>query len=294
MRDESSTTWRANGSFVLALVLTIGTATTAAAQQPSGDAPFPRDRGPGLPTSLFGTFIRGGEWLIYPFFEYYGDRNAEYAPEEFGAVGSQDYRGRFRATEGLLFVAYGLSDRLALEFEIATIKATFDKSPADTSTLPPRLAESGLGDVEAQIRWRWRRETESRPELFSYGEVVFPHAEDKVLIGTSDWQLKFGTGMVRQFPWGTLMARAAVEYDAASTSPFDVGEYAIEFLKRLSPSWRTYFGVEGGADELSAIAEAQWHLTPNVFARFNSGFGLTSKATDWAPEIGIVFSLPTR
>jgi hypothetical protein len=279
---------------IVMLALAIGTANTAEAQQPSGDAPYLRDRGTGLPTSMFGTFIREGEWLIYPFFEYYRDRNYEYAPEEFGAVGSQDYRGRFRATEGLLFIGYGVSDRLAVEFEIATIKATLDKSPTDISTLPARRTESGLGDVEGQIRWRWRRETETRPEVFSYGEFVIPHAKNKALIGTPDWQFSFGTGIARGFPWGTLLARAAVEYDAASTSPFDLGEYGVEYLKRLSPSWRVYLGLEGSSDELAAIAEAQWHLTPNVFVRFNSGFGLSSKAVDFAPEVGIVFSIPTR
>jgi len=91
-----------------------------------------------------------------------------------------------------------------------------------------------------------------------------------------------------------LTARAAVEYDSSSTSTLDLGEYAVEYLKRLSPKWRAYVGVEGTTDEITLITEAQWHLSRNVFMRFNSGFGLTSKATDWAPEVGIVFSLPTR
>ena len=41
-------------------------------------------------------------------------------------------------------------------------------------------------------------------------------------------------------------------------------------------------------DELSFIAEAQWHVSRTAFIRFNNGVGLTSKATDWAPEIGVV------
>ena len=45
---------------------------------------------------------------------------------------------------------------------------------------------------------------------------------------------------------------------------------------------------------MSLIPEAQWHLTDSIFIRFNSAFALTSKATDWAPEIGIVFSFPGR
>ena len=243
---------------------------------------------------MFGTYVRKGEWLFYPFFEYYRDSDLEYAPSEFGVAGDQDYRGRYRAREGLFFVSYGITENLAFEFEMATIRASFRKSNADTSALPLTIEESGLGDVEGQLRWRWRPETERRPEVFSYAEVVVPHHRDRPLIGTSGWEVKLGTGVARGFPWGTVTARAAVEYDSSSTSTLDLGEYAVEYLKRLSPKWRAYVGVEGTTDEITLITEAQWHLSRNVFMRFNSGFGLTSKATDWAPEVGIVFSLPTR
>jgi hypothetical protein len=151
-----------------------------------------------------------------------------------------------------------------------------------------------LGDVQAQLRWRWRRENESRPELFSFFEVVFPQSQDKLLIGTPGWELKFGLGLTRGFSWGTLTARVGVEYAEASTSPFDLGEYAIEYLKRVSPAWRLYLSLEGESDELVLITEAQWHLSRYIFVKLNNGLGLTKKATDWAPEIGIVFTLPTR
>jgi len=39
------------------------------------------------------------------------------------------------------------------------------------------------------------------------------------------------------------------------------------------------------------IPEFQWHINPGVFLKANAGFGITSKATDFAPEIGIMFSL---
>jgi hypothetical protein len=243
---------------------------------------------------MFGTYINRGELILYPFFEFYRDRDFEYAPNELGAEGDQDFRGRYRAREGLFLAAYGLTDDLAVELEAAVIKATLDKAAADTSALPARIDESGLGDVEAQVRWRWRRETPDRPEFFSYGEVVFPHAEHKPLIGTPGWELKFGTGLTRGFTWGTLTVRGAVEYSEASTSHLDLGEYAVEYLKRVSSRLRIYAGIEGTQDELSAIGEAQWHVHPNVFLRFNSGFGLTSKATDWAPEVGVLFTLPLR
>jgi hypothetical protein len=48
--------------------------------------------------------------------------------------------------------------------------------------------------------------------------------------------------------------------------------------------------LEGQDDELSLIGEAQWFISRRAFFKFNCGFGLTEKAPDFAPEIGIMFS----
>ncbi len=253
-----------------------------------------RDRGEGLPTSMFGSYIRRGELIVYPFFEYYKDDNFEYKPSELGYAGEEDYRGKYRASEGLMFLSYGISDKLAIEMEVAVIDASFDKSPSDPTAVPARIEESGLGDVEGQLRWRWNKENERRPEFFSYFEAVIPHAQEKVLIGTPGWEFKLGSGLVKGYRFGTLTARVAVDYEEASTSHFALGEYAIEYLRRLSPHWRVYVGLEGTEDELSLITEVQWHLARNVFIRLNNGLGLTSKALDWTPEVGILFTLPTH
>jgi hypothetical protein len=92
------------------------------------------DRGPGIPTSMFGTSVSARQLLFYPFFEYYHDRNAEYSPEELGYGLDQDFRGAYRASEALIFLGYGVSHRLALELEAAVITAQQDKAPED----PPR------------------------------------------------------------------------------------------------------------------------------------------------------------
>jgi hypothetical protein len=283
------------GLVLLAVLLAPGRASAQTEpQRPAPPIDRLRDRGEGLPTSMFGTYIRPKELLLYPFFEYYRETDYEYTPSELGAIGEKeedaDYRGRYRANEGLFFVAYGITDMLAVEFEAAVISASFDKSPVDPSALPLRIEESGLGDIEGQIRWRWNRETDRRPEVFSYAEVVIPHQRDKVLIGTPGWELKYGMGLVRGFRWGTMTVRGAVEYDEASSSHFDGGEYAVEYLRRISPSWRVYAGLEGTQDEVSLIGEVQWFVTPNVFVKINNGVGITPKATDWAPEVGVVFS----
>ena len=108
------------------------------------------------------------------------------------------------------------------------------------------------------------------------------------LIGTPGWELKYGMGLVRGFRWGTMTARAAVEYHEASSSHFDGGEYAVEYLRRISPSWRVYAGLEGTQDEVSLIGEVQWFVTPHICVKINNGVGLTPKAADWAPEVGVV------
>ncbi|MGI9078730.1 MAG: hypothetical protein ACR2G6_15585 [Gemmatimonadaceae bacterium] len=200
-----------------------------------------------------------------------------------------DYRGKYRASEGLIFLGYGVSDRLAVEFEAAVIKARLEKSPDDPTGMPPVLEESGLGDVEGQLRWRWKRETERRPEIFSYFETVLPLQKQKRLIGTRDWEFKFGSGIVRGFKWGTTTLRAAVEYDGEEGS-VGLGEFALEYLKRISPALRVFAAVEGAQDEIELITEAQWFLRPNIVLKLNNAFGVTSKATDWAPEIGLMFS----
>ncbi len=248
-----------------------------------------RDRGEGVPSSMFGTFIQKGQLLVYPYFEYYRDSDFEYKPSEFGFSDDRDYRGKYEGYEGLIFIGYGLTERLAFELEGAIIQAELKKGADDGSDFPDSIKESGVGDIEAQLRWRWAKETPARPEVFSYFETVFPTQDEGSLIGTTDWEFLFGTGVIRGFCFGTMTARAAAEYDGAEEK-VEIGEIAIEYLKRLNMAWRFYGAVEGTQDEWELIAEAQWHLARYMFLKLNSAFGLTSKASDWAPEVGVMFS----
>jgi hypothetical protein len=242
---------------------------------------------------MFGTYINKGELLVYPFFEYYLDHNAEYSPAELGFGVDKDLRGKYHASEALLWIGYGLTDWMAVELEAAIISATLDKSTSDTSAMPNRLKQSGVGDVEGQLRLRLFRENERRPELFSYFEAVAPVQKQKLLIGTPDWEFKAGVGLTKGFSWGTMTLRVAAEYELEEAK-VDLGEYALEYLKRLSPAWRVYLGVEGSQDEVELITEVQWHLTDFMFFKLGNAFGITSKATDWAPEVGLMFTLPVN
>ncbi len=250
-----------------------------------------KDRGAGIPTSMFGTFIEKGEWVVYPFFEYYLDNSYEYSPDEFGYVLDQDFFGRYRASEGLFFIGYGLTDRLVFEIEAAMIHASLDSSPDDPTAMPDNITESGLGDMQIQLDWMWSKETERRPGFFSYGEVVFPHHKTKYLIGTPDVETKAGIGLIKGFDWGTLIVRAAVEQAGGH---FDLGEYAVEWYKRLSGGLGLYAGIEGTQDELEFITEVQWWLNDFIRFKFNNAFGVTKKATGWAPEVGIMISFKRR
>ena len=66
----------------------------------------------------------------------------------------------------------------------------------------------------------------------------------------------------------------------------------MEYLKRLSPDWKLYLAVEGEEDEVECIPELLWTFYRGSFDMtlvLNSAFGLTSKAQDWAPEVGVQF-----
>jgi hypothetical protein len=285
---------------LLCLAVVFAAAVAAVGQEPapaSESTSLPvylKDRGTGVATSMFGTYIRRGEVILYPYWEYYLDNNRQYSPSEFNLADTRDFRGRYRESEGLFFVAYGLTENLAFQAEIAAARASLEKSAADLSALPRRSEASGLTSIETQLRWRMRKEDERRPELWSYLDVVYPTNKRDLLIGTAGVEAELGFGITRGFRWGTLTARASGAYEGASDTKWAVGEYGVEYLKRLSPRWRVLLGINGHETAFTLITDAQWHLHKNVFIRFNQEVGLTPDANDWEPQLGILFTLPTR
>jgi hypothetical protein len=279
--------WRSTG---LLIALAVAPAVVSGQSPPQSLPPYLRDRGAGVRMSMLGTYVRDGELLIYPFFEWYADHNLEYKPSELGYGLNHDYRGRFRASEGILFFAYGISPDVAVEFESAVITAELRKSASDSATVPQRFQESGLGDVEGQIRWRVQRENEHRPEIYTFFETVFPLQRTRHIIGTQDWEFSAGFGLTRGFRWGTMTFRASAEY-AREARQIDAGEYAIEYMRQLSPAWRVITAIEGSqVDEISWLTEVQWRFARNAILKMNNGLGLTPNATDFAPEVGIMFN----
>jgi hypothetical protein len=244
---------------------------------------------------MFATYVDRGQLLIYPFFAHSRDHNLEYNSAKLGLGLNQEFLGRYRASEGQLFIAYGVTQRLALELEAGFIHATLDRSPSDVGAGVRRLEQSGLSDVEAQLRYRVKAETNRWPEVFSYLEVTAPMQKAKPLIGDQQWDFRPGIGLIRGFPWGTLVSRVTVEYNH-DDKLWDLGEFSVEYLRRLSPAWRINLAIEGGEtgapDEWNLISGVQWRATDLLTLRFDNGLGLSSKATDWAPQVGVMFSLP--
>jgi hypothetical protein len=289
----------------LAAVAAALLAGAAEAQNPA-DAPLPthlEDRGSGLPTSKFGTYVRRGEWLAGPAFEYVKNQDFEYDPAGFGFPAPEEgFHGRYQASEARVFLAYGLSDRLAVELETGAIRASLHKAADDPSGLPAENDESGLGQVRARLTSRLLEERGRRPELFGYVEALVPHEKTKPLVGTPDWVFNGGLGLIRGFRWGTVTLRAGLQYDLSSATPSDFHEYAVEYLKRLSPRWSVFLGyvvLEG--DEAYLAGELQWSPSPNVIVKVGNRKGVvssalssTSNSADWAPAIAVLFRFPKR
>jgi len=176
--------WRSSRALILVASIPITASGGAAGEElPS----FLRDRGRGIATSMFATYVEPGELLIYPFFEYYYDKGGAVDPTDLGFAEETELSADYRATEELIYLGYGISDRIAVEIEAAIIQAELEWDPGADSELPREIEASGLGDVEGQIRWRWAFESASRPEWFSYFETVAPTQDEGSLIGTADW-----------------------------------------------------------------------------------------------------------
>lgn len=270
------------------------------------DEPLPRalrDRGAGIPTSMFGTFVNRHQLLIFPFYEHVSDRNREYNPAILGFGLNQDFRGKYRSSSEAIFITYGVNDRLAVEFEMNHLRARLDKSAGDPSATPARIEESGLGDVGGQVRMRLTQESRGRPEVFGFVEITAPSQRKKLLIGSPDWDLRPGLGVIRGFGWGTMTFRTTLEYNREisaiqQAAHLDLGETSIEYLRRLSPAWRLNLGIEGGEggapDEWELRSGLYWRITDAALLRLDNSVGLSSKAPDWTPQIGLMFSLPRR
>jgi len=252
------------------------------------------DRGTGIRTSMVGTYVEPHQLLIYPFAAYSWDHNFEYQPTLFGIAREQDFRGHYKTTEAAVFLAYGVTDWLALELEGSQITATFEKSPADTFGTPARVREMGVADIAGQLRLRLGHERGGRPEFFASVEVLPRMHPGRVLIGDTQWDVKGEIGAVRAYRWGTMTFRTTIEYNHGDTH-WDLGETSLEYLRQVSPAWRVLLGIEGGEggapDDWVFVSAGAWRIARGLDLKFVNGVGLFSKSTDWESQIGLQLTL---
>src|SRR5262245_13870005 len=55
------------------------------------DRPWLADRGEGVTSTLFATYIPKGEWLVYTYYEHDRNKDQEYKPKELGFGLDQDF-----------------------------------------------------------------------------------------------------------------------------------------------------------------------------------------------------------
>jgi len=257
-----------------------------------GDLPaYLSDRGDAIPTSLLGTYIHEKEFLFYPFYEYTHTKKFQYSPRDLGFTGEQEFSGKLVEHEALVFLAYAFNDSLAIEFESAVYGSLeFTKAPNDNTSVPNRIRETGLGDTETNILWRPLKETATRPEATFFFTTVYPLQRSEKLLGTQHWELEPGVVLTKGFSFGTLASSLSLAYDTGGHK-LDFSGWSLDYLKRLNSKWRVALSLEGvQKDEVSIIGELQYTLGRNAVLKLNSGFGVTEKAPNFAPEIGVMFN----
>lgn len=248
-----------------------------------------QDRGTGIPTSMFSTFIKKNELILYPYYEVYFDKHRMYKPSDLGFADDNEYQSpKFRGHEGLFFVAYGITEGFALQYEATVVTETIYKAKNDHSTMPSKFNEGGLGSMEFQLRYRLQKESIKKPEIFGYNEIILPLQKNRKLIGTQHLELSQGIGFIKGFKWGTMTVRASSIYDGGEKK-ISVFEYGLEYMKQVSRLLRVSGILEGSTGDFTFVADFQFHVTPYLYIRLNNAFGITRNASDHAPEVGFLF-----
>ncbi|HZE94652.1 MAG TPA: hypothetical protein VEZ49_08060 [Gemmatimonadales bacterium] len=279
----------------LSSVLICAVIATAAPAQVTQLPPHLRDRGRGVRTSVFGTYIEPRQWLVLSAVGFVRDHNLEYNPLDWGYGSQVDLHAKFRSSEGQIFLAYGVNDWLAFELEGSYVSARFERSSLDTSGTPATIKESGFTDLAAQARLRLASEQGRRPEIFASLEFIPATHKGKKLISDRWTDLKGEIGLVRGFQFGTMTLKTTVEWNHGDKH-WDLGETSVEYLRQVSPAWRLFLAIEGGEggamDEWVFVTAAQWRISNRAFLKLSNGFGVAPKSTDWEPQVGIMLAFP--
>jgi hypothetical protein len=232
-----------------------------------------------------------GQLTAYPSFRRFENRGFDYSPDEFGFPLEEDFKGDYRASQGALFISYGLSADLSVGVRATVANARFRKASSDHSGLAGETTESGLEELSAEVAWRFSGNDGGPTELFLLTQILAPHDGDKLFLGQDGVMILPRLALIRTLSWGLLDGRLGLEYDSGSETPFDVGRWSLHALGGLTGSLDLGGGFEGqigGAnnfDEVWLTTYLQWSARPNLMLRVSSDFGVTALTRGWSPQI---------
>src|SRR5439155_119478 len=155
-----------------------------------------------------------------------GDRRADVVHADH-AVRGADAAGGDPGTQLYLVMKARRAVRTTI-LSLSALVALALTVEAQDAGVPRYLNDRGTGIPTSRFGTYIRR-----GELLGYLEVTAPSQRRRVLIGDRQWEFRPGLGLIRGFSWGTMTIRVNGEYNREAAH-WDLGEFSIEYLKRLS------------------------------------------------------------
>lgn len=188
----------------------------------------------------------------------------------FALQAPREYTAGLTDQDVLLFMTYGLGNRLA-----ADINTAVWHKPSFGPTRHRLLTDRRLPQQTFALQWHTDRfqDRRNRADLMGYLETVL--AVDQPLASSSchDCEFTLALGMVWGYRWSTISGR--VSTDAASSDAAETDHspsYGFQFLHDASPRWRYVLAVGHEKDTLDVIGEAQWRIRPDAYVSLTTGF----------------------
>lgn len=246
---------RTFAAFWIGIGLLAGASPAPAGTASIDDRAWKRTRG--VPTSQPGVYLERNDLLVDNASRYYRLGRYEYAPSELGHSLDRDFFGSFSSWERLLYVSYGLTDRVSVETEARFVsEAVLETSPRDPVSRRV-VRESGLGDLESRVNWQWLSEGVSLPGAFSFGEVSYPLQGGNRIITDGSWDCALGTGILKNLPFGMIAMSASAQYES-DDGTIEPAELGIDYLKKVTTDLRFLAALDRLPNEWEFMIVAQF------------------------------------
>ena len=163
----------------------------------------------------------------------------------------------------LLFLAYGLSDRLTTQ-----INDSLWQRQSLTPT-PRRQDRESLQPVFS-LHWRGDHfEAPQRADLMGYLATVVPAEQLPLAADCDDCEFTMAMGMIWGYRWSTLSGRLSGE--SGSHELGRAPNYGFSFMHRASPKWRYLLAVGRDDEAVDLLGSAQWRIRPDAYVSFTAG-----------------------